>query len=189
VAKKKKRGCLPRILIFFIIIVVAIFGWRMFHEYQYPLKYEAYIYQYSAENEVDPYLVMGMIRTESNFIQDAVSHQNAKGLMQIMDDTAYWIANKMGIENFTINDLNDPETNIKMGTWYISWLLDKFNQNEKTALAAYNGGMGNVNKWLSDDRYSADGKNLVYIPYKETSKYVEKVLRYQANYEKIYKEK
>lgn len=187
-AKKKKKRILPRVLVVFIILAVIIFGCQVIHEYRFPLKYEEYIYEYSSEDQVDPYLVMAMIRTESNFIHDAQSNQKAKGLMQIMDSTAYWIAEKMDMEDFKIIDLKDPETNIKMGTWYIAWLIKHYN-NEQAALAAYNGGLGNVNKWLSDKRYSSNGKSLDKIPYKETREYVDKVIKYQATYEKLYKGK
>lgn len=187
--KKRKRtnnkgGCLG-VLIFLVVIIIGIgVGSRIWQEYNHPLRYETYIEKYSNQYGVDDHLVMAIVRTESNFIHDAQSNKNAKGLMQIMDDTAYWIAKKMDMDSFTIEDLNDPETNIKMGTWYVSWLLEKFDENEETALAAYNGGIGNVNKWLKDDRYSADGKTLLQIPYQETRNYVEKVERYKRYYEK-----
>ena len=176
-------------MVFLIIIVIAIFGGRVLMEYQYPLRYEVYIYEYANENHISPYLVMAMIRTESNFIHDAVSQKDAKGLMQMMDNTAYWVADQMNIDYFKINDLNDPETNIRMGTWYMSYLLEKYDDNEKTALAAYNGGMGNVSKWLSDKNYSDDGETLKKIPYRETEKYVDRVLEYKKNYERFYKDK
>ena len=181
---KKKRGC-GWILFVLILVIVGIgVGSRIWQEYQHPLRYEAYINKYSKEYQVDRHLVMAIIRSESNFIHDATSNKNAKGLMQIMEDTAYWIAQKIPIEDFSIEDLNDPETNIKMGTWYISWLIQHFDGNEQTALAAYNGGIGNVNRWLRDDNYSIDGETLAVIPYKETREYVEKVEKYKAYYEK-----
>ena len=136
-------------------------------------------------NGLDKFLVAAVIKTESNFIHDAHSGK-ARGLMQLTDETAEWIAGKMGIE-FKTDDVDIPEINIKMGCWYLKYLIDKYD-NVDTALAAYNGGMGNVSKWLADKRYSDDGKTLKYIPFEETRNYVKKVNSYKEIYEEKYKD-
>ena len=100
-----------------------------------------------------------------------------------MDTTGEWAAKEIGINYFIPSMLFDPELNIKMGCWYLKNLENEFNENLDLILAAYNGGSGNVNKWLSDEEYSQDGENLDYIPFPETKKYVDKV---KANYN-IYK--
>lgn len=95
--------------------------------------------------------------------------------MQITPDTALWASQKMGVSNYNVSMLNNPEFNIKMGCWYLNDLKQEFNGNMDLVLAAYNGGRGNVEKWLKNSNHSSDGKNLHYIPFKETDKYVKRV--------------
>lgn len=116
-----------------------------------------------------------VIKAESSFNSDARSHKNAKGLMQITEETAYDIATQMGIEGYDVSMLHEPEVNIAMGCWYLNDLSKEFNGNMDLVLAAYNAGRGNVQKWLKDNRYSSDGETLSYIPFAETDKYVKKV--------------
>lgn len=151
--------------------------------YLYPLKYSDYIFLYSAKNGLDPYLVAAVIKTESDFRENVKSNKDAYGLMQITGPTGEWAAQKMKIDNFNVNMLWDPETNIKIGCWYIDNLNEEFNGDVTLMLAAYNGGRGNVQKWLSSEEHSKDGKNLHYIPFKETDMYVKRV---KVNYN-IYK--
>ncbi|MDU3526906.1 MULTISPECIES: lytic transglycosylase domain-containing protein [Clostridium] len=173
-----------RILTILITVFIAYIGITLvMKNYVYPYKYADYINKYSEEYQVDPYLVLAVIKTESNFNKEAVSKRDAKGLMQIMDTTGEWAAKEIGINYFIPSMLFDPELNIKMGCWYLKNLENEFNENLDLILAAYNGGSGNVNKWLSDEEYSPDGENLDYIPFPETKKYVDKV---KANYN-IYK--
>lgn len=154
----------------------------------YPLSHSEEIYKYSSEYSLNPYIVMGVIRAESNFIPDAKSPKSAKGLMQITDSTAEWIAQKMDISDFNSEQLYKmPGLNIKMGCWYLRYLLDKYNNNLDLALCSYNAGQGNVDKWLSDLRYSTDGKNLDKIPFPETKNYVLRVNKYSKEYRKLYK--
>ncbi len=152
----------------------------------YPLKYSECIVKYSYKYKLDPYLVSAIIKTESNFNKDAKSNKNAYGLMQITPDTAKWAAEKMNIKNFNVEMLNDADFNISMGCWYLSNLKEEFNDNMELVLAAYNGGRGNVQKWLKNSEHSSDGKNLHYIPFKETDKYVKKVKVNCNIYERLY---
>lgn len=156
---------------------------RLVAERVFPLRYEAYIEEYANEYGLDKYLVMGVICAESEF--DPTAHSGvAKGLMQITDDTAKWIAGRLGTD-FYKDMAYEPEAGINMGCYYLAYLMDIY-ENEDTALAAYNAGMGNVGKWLSDERYSADGKTLFDIPYSETKKYVKRVRQLEAVYKKLY---
>lgn len=139
---------------------------------------------YSDEYSLDRYLVMALIKAESNYIYDAQSNV-AKGLMQITDETADWICEKLSIENA---DIEDPQTNINMGCYYLSYLLDYYD-DETLALAAYNAGMGNVNKWLLDEKYSKTGKTLDEIPFAETKKYIEKIEKGKNIYLNLYNNK
>lgn len=165
-----------------VIIFYFLFMFAM-KKYVYPYKYSEYVNKYSEEYELDPYLVLAVIKTESNFDSKAVSNKDAKGLMQIMDITGEWIAKELNINYFMPSMIFDPELNIRMGCWYLNNLEYEFDGNLDLILAAYNGGSGNVNKWLNHEEYSSDGENLDYIPFPETKKYVDKV---KANYN-IYK--
>lgn len=165
------------------MIIIAIFSAKSVIRYYFPLKYSDYIVKYSKEYGLDAYFVMAVIKTESNFKRNVKSNKNAIGLMQITPDTAKWAAEKMNITDFQEGMLYDPEFNIRMGCWYLNDLKMEFNNNMKLVLAAYNGGRGNVQKWLSDSEHSTDGENLDYIPFKETDKYIKRV---EVNY-RIYK--
>lgn len=141
----------------------------------YPLYYSDYITKYSKKYNLSPYLVTAVIKTESNFRSKAKSNKNAFGLMQITSSTAKWAANEMEVKDFSEEMLLEPEFNINMGCWYINNLKKEFQGDMDLVLAAYNGGRGNVQKWLSDSSNSKDGKTLHYIPFEETDKYVKKV--------------
>lgn len=166
-----------------VLIIIAIFSAKSMVRYYFPLKYSNYIVKYSKEYSLDVYLVIAVIRTESNFKRYVKSNKNAIGLMQITPDTAKWAAEKMNITDFNEDMLYDPEFNIRMGCWYLNDLKTEFNDDMKLVLAAYNGGRGNVQKWLKNSEHSTDGKNLDYIPFQETDKYIKKV---EVNY-RIYK--
>ena len=164
-----------KIIIWLIIAVVILIGGNYsIEEYVYPYKYSELVNKYSYKYDVDPYLVLAVIKTESKFNPNAESIRGAKGLMQIMDSTGEWIASKLQVDNFTVDMLYNPEINIEFGCWYLNNLLNQFG-DLSLALAAYNGGSGNVTKWLNDPLYSVDGENLTYIPFKETKKYVDRV--------------
>lgn len=153
----------------------------------YPIKYENYVELYSKENGLDKYLVYAVIKAESNFNEKAESSKGAKGLMQLMEDTAKDVAKKIDyleIQEDEIGDkLLEPQINIRLGTKYLALLKGKYN-NINLALVAYNAGSGNVDKWLNNGTLKADGSNLEDIPFKETNNYVKKIL---SNYE-IYKD-
>ena len=176
----------PAKLLTLFLLVVLVLNIGNIARVIYPVKYEEYIYQYANQYEIDPYLVMGMIKTESNFDESAISNKDAKGLMQIMEPTAMWLSGRMELENFSYDDIYRPELNIKMGCYYIAYLLSMYNGNTKTALAAYNAGFGNVDKWLHDETYSKDQINLLSIPFPETRRYVTKVVNNQKVYAALY---
>ena len=148
----------------------------------YPLKYKNYIISYANEYNVDCALVASMINVESGFDKNAISQKGAKGLMQITDKTAIWLCEKLK-EGYEPQKLFDAEFNIKLGTYYMSYLLEKFKDTD-TALASYNAGEGTVKVWLENKSYSLDGKTLDSIPYKETDEYVKKVHNNLKRYQK-----
>lgn len=147
----------------------------------FPLQYEGIIDKYSKVFGVDNHLIYAVIHTESRFDPEVISPAGAVGLMQVTEETADFIAKKLDITDFKVEDLKDPEMNIKMGTYYLSYLQTLFTK-EETVLAAYNAGPNRVKTWLLDPAY-ANGGALTNIPFKETKDYVDRVsLR-----EKIYK--
>jgi soluble lytic murein transglycosylase len=106
----------------------------------YPLRYEAIIRQASEENDLDPSFVAGVIYTESRFRPDAKSHRGAYGLMQLLPKSARFIQRKSSIKG----DYRDPEVNVRLGTWFLGYLNDRYKGHERLMLAAYNSGEGNV---------------------------------------------
>lgn len=177
----------------FALIFVVLIGLGVFSSYKwigkilYPINYKEHIFNYSQQYNIDPYLVAAIIRVESKFNKDALSHKGAKGLMQIAPVTGRWVAGELGIEDYEESLLFNPEINIKIGCWYLNRLNSQFNNNLELVLAAYNGGSGNVVKWLSNKKYSDDGKSLKNIPFKETELYLKKVLKSYDIYMKLYK--
>ena len=152
-----------------------------------PLEYQDIVEKYTAVYGLDKNLVNGVIFSDSHFEPNAVSSAGAKGLMQVTDETGWWAAEQIGLRTDTV-DLTDPDTNIRIGCWYLSWLLDKFDGVTETALAGYNAGHGNVTKWLADEEMSADGITLEEIPYEETKSYVKKVQLAQLVYSYVYRQ-
>ena len=169
-----------------IFLIIILFNIKSIFKSFYPIKYETQIVKYSQRYKVDPHLVAAVIKAESNFNEKAVSNRGAYGLMQIMPDTAMWIAENMEFKDFKVEKLYDTEINIAMGCWYINNLNNEFNGNIDLVLAAYNGGRGNVKKWLKNKAYSDDGKKLNNIPFGETDKYVKKVKTNYNIYLKLY---
>ncbi len=152
-------------------------GLEMSRNIKYPVEYSSYITKYANENDLDPYLVIAVIKQESNFVPDARSSY-AGGLMQLTEETAHEYAGKLGLSNY---DYMEPETNIRIGCYVLRSLIDKYEVVD-TALAAYNAGMGNVDKWLQNSEYSSDGETLKHIPFPETRHYVAKINDYYVEY-------
>lgn len=171
-----------------ILIVIAIYNFKNIQNFIlrkiYIKQYEEYVSEYSNEYGVDENLIYAIIKVESNFDKDATSNKEAKGLMQIMYPTAIDIAKilKMDINEL---EITEPRINIMFGTKYISMLISKYN-NISLALAAYNAGIGNVDKWISDGIIKSSGEDIENIPYKETNNYVRKILRDYKIYTQLY---
>ena len=152
----------------------------------YKLEYTEYVKKYANEYNVDEYLIYAIIKAESNFEPNAESHRGAKGLMQLMYSTAEDISKRIGIE---LNEENilEPDINIKLGTKYISMLIQKYN-NINLALAAYNAGSGNVDGWIEKGTLKSDGSDIENVPFTETNNYVRKILRDYEIYKNMYEE-
>ena len=153
---------------------------------RFKLEYADLIRTYSEEYDLDPTFVAGVIYTESSFQPRATSRVGARGLMQIMPETGRDIAQALG-EPFDEDRLYEPEVSIRYGCCYLREQLDRFDQNEAVALAAYNAGPHRAALWLSE--YGLDSKGrIAYIPFGETDRYVKRVLQAQENYAHLYPE-
>ena len=180
---------LRKIFCLLIIILAVIVGGRhVIKEKFFPYKYQEYVDMYSKEYNLDPLFVLSVIKTESKFDDNAHSHKNAVGLMQITVETGEWAAKEMGYKSFSKDDLYDETYNIRMGCWYLRRLGDMFDNNRDLMIAAYNAGPTNVQNWLENKEYSSNGEELEYIPFGETKKYVDKVNTYYNVYEYLYGE-
>jgi soluble lytic murein transglycosylase len=151
-----------------------------------PLRHDDIIRQQAADKNVDAALIAAVIYTESRF-RDQTSHAGAKGLMQLMPETADYIARKSGGTRFERADLATPQINIAYGTWYLRYLLDKYEGNTILTLAAYNGGEGKVDEWRRDAAARGERFRVAsHVPFKETRDYVGRVLKARGDYRKNY---
>ncbi len=171
------------IIIILSVILVLLTGAFCGVKYLYPVEYEEQITKYADEFGVSKMTVYAVVSCESGFDPNAVSSVGALGLMQITPDTFEWVQKKLdGSVTLDEKALFDPDINLRYGIYLLKLHLEEFS-DEKVALAAYHAGRGKVNEWLADPEISPDGKTLSYIPYDDTSRYVEKV----SNTIKIYK--
>ena len=173
---KKKTIILSVIIITIAFVIINSTNiQRLIQKKIYPKKYTYEVEKYAKEYGVEENLIYAVIKAESNFDELAVSRKNAKGLMQLMYDTAKDVAQMIGIE-IDEEKILEPDENINIGTKYLSILINKY-QNIEVALAAYNAGSGNVDNWISDGIIKSDGSDIENIPFKETNNYVRKILR------------
>lgn len=152
----------------------------------FPIHYRDEIAQVAQKYDQDPYLVAAMVKTESGFDAQAESGAGAVCLMQLMPDTAEWVASKMGKwESGSGPDLTDPGVNLELGVWYLAYLGDLYGDGSLAALAAYNAGLGHVDDWIeaAGGPRSFDASD---IQYQETRRYVERVEHYRALYKRTH---
>jgi soluble lytic murein transglycosylase len=147
-----------------------------------PLRHDDIIRQQAEDKDLDPSLIAAVIYAESRF-RDQTSHAGARGLMQLTPTTAAEIARRSGGTRFVPQDLATPQVNISYGSWYLAWLLRHYGDNEMLAVAAYNAGTGNVDRWISRN----PGLDRGEIPFPETRAYVDKVLRARDAYRREYR--
>jgi peptidoglycan lytic transglycosylase len=192
---RRRRQVLRRRLAFLVAVAVgglaialAIAPWtdHAVQEVTLPLRHDDIIRQQAQDKDLDPALIAGVIFAESHF-RDQTSHAGAKGLMQLMPATADYIAQKSGGTAFVQGDLATPQVNIAYGSWYLRYLLDKYDDRVVLALAAYNAGQGNVDAWLADvDGRGEQFRAADHIPFPETRDYVRKVLEAREDYRRAY---
>jgi len=151
-----------------------------------PLRHDDIIRQQARDKELDPSLIAAVIYAESKFVNGQTSSAGAQGLMQVTPDTAHFIARRSGGDAFRTEDLNTPQVNISYGSYYLRYLLNRYGGNTTLAVAAYNAGEGNVDKWLAAAR--AEGKRFrrADIPFPETRTYVGRVFNARADYRRSY---
>jgi soluble lytic murein transglycosylase len=162
----------------------------------FPLAYYDLVMQHSKTNNLDPFLILALVYAESRYKTDALSRAGATGLMQLIPHTARKMAKELGQDSLSSKSLNDPDTNLKLGCYYLAKLIKEFSQDKSKdqlmpllqALASYNAGEDNVNEWKDQYQKVAPGPDefLEMIPFIETRVYVRKVLAHYAIYNNIY---
>ena len=150
-----------------------------------PLAYSDVIRHQAADKHLDPALIAAVIYAETKF-DPRRSSAGAEGLMQILPQTAEFLARRSGATTFTVADLASPQVNIAYGTYYLRYLLDRYGGQKMLALAAYNAGETNVDDWVSRARQDGRSLTLDDIPFPQTQAYVEKVLKAQRDYRRTY---
>lgn len=181
---KKSAGYFLKILTVIFILGATCLAAVSILKTLYPRQYSNFVEIYSQQNNLSEELVYAVIECESGFDEKAESYLGAKGLMQIMPETFFWLQEKLG-ESLPEEKLFEAETAIKYGCYFYGQLLSQF-EDEATAVAAYHAGAACVEEWLGDTNYSDNGKTLKEIPYPTTAHYVEKVMNIKKLYQKLY---
>lgn len=171
-----------------ILAIIALLSYSWIVKLLHPVPFKQMVEEAALEWNLDPFLLVAVMKVESGFDPRAVSAKGARGLMQIMPDTGAWAAVQLGMEPFHPDDLFIPDINLRIGAWYLSYLSQRFNDRLVLALAAYNGGQGNVQQWLTSMRWSGEVETVQDIPYGETRRYVIRVLRTYESYKDTYQD-
>lgn len=168
-----------------LLVVIAMQLGSQARRHALPLSEAAVIRRQAAEKHLDPALIAAVIYAESKF-EPRPSSAGAEGLMQILPETAYFIAHLSGGSRFTAEDLQTPSINVAYGSYYLRYLLDHYGGRELPAIAAYNAGLSNVDAWSA--HAAAGGGRLAVgdIPFPETREYVQRVLAAQREYRASY---
>lgn len=187
-----------------LLLVLSIVSWRAFSAYQvrqaeqrrleqeakerqnHPLLYREIIEENARQFNLDPALISAIILCESSFNASAKSSKDALGLMQLMPETADWVAGKLDVDNYTPDMVLQPAVNIRFGAWYLQFLSNRFDGDVTKMICAYHAGQGNVAAWLQNPKYSRDGITLDTIAVESTRIYAERVLNARAIYQKHY---
>lgn len=171
------------VLIFGLVSFVFALAPSLLFKSMYPLRYENEITTSASAHGVDPYLVAAVIRSESSWDPEASSHQGARGLMQLMPETAQDMVAKGLVDGkrYSYENLEDPAINIEYGCAYLSYLMTYFNGATDRAIAAYNAGMGNVDGWAKQDKLLHNA-----ITFPETQAYLVRVNMAKARYQELY---
>ena len=182
-----EKGIVTVLLVFLSLALLALFLAQSTVELRREKRESTYVQTArlaAAEFKVPLPLVLAVIRTESDFRPNAVSEAGACGLMQLLPDTFSFLREDIFGDDLPDSEIFDPTVNIRYGTYYLSYLFEKFG-NWFTALAAYNAGEGRVSAWLKDKELAPDGR-LAIIPFSETAEYVQSALEHYGEYRNKY---
>src|SRR3954451_12186927 len=186
VRRRRQRLVLGLVALVGVVLLIGLHPLKhAVQEITLPLRHEDIIRQQSEKKDLDPALVAAVIYQESKFA-DRTSVAGARGLMQITPDTARFIAKQSGGIRFTLQDLGTPQINIAYGTWYLRWLLDRYDERQALAIAAYNAGFGHVDEWVRQAGGADQFDPKTDIPYPETRNYVQQVLQRRKDYARRY---
>lgn len=169
----------------FLLDMLISWGERI--AYPKPETYAKYVKTYAERFDVPEHVIYAVIEVESDFDADAVSDAGAVGLMQLMPDTFKWLTQSILFEYCDVGLRYDPETNIRHGTCYLSWLYERYGRWD-LVFAAYNAGQGNVDEWLDNEEYADGEGGLAEIPFTETRNYVGKVTSAMEKYDRLYRD-
>jgi len=158
---------------------------RPYWEALFPKAYWNDLHRFASQNSLDPYLVASLIRQESEFNPNAISHANAVGLMQLLPGTGRKVAKDLKMRHFTPSQLYTPTVNLELGTAYFKSMIDRFGSPEY-ALAAYNAGADRVEDWKSQGKYRDMAEFVESIPFTETREYVQAIMRNTSVYKQLY---
>ena len=178
--RRRRRGAALLVVFALVALLGALAAPDLVRQVTHPLEYEAEIRASAGKFGVEPSLVAAVIKAESRFDPEATSSRGAYGLMQLLPETARFVSERTGISA----DYRDPETNIRIGTRYLSYLQSRYAGDQRLALAAYNSGEGRVDRWLSRGDFNVSRD----IPFAETRDYVRNVTESQRVYEDLYGE-
>lgn len=182
-----------RLLAVLLVLAAVIFAFpgvrRPIETARYPRKYAAEVERWAAEYGLDPLLVYSFIRTESGFDPHATSSVDARGLMQMTEETFDWLHGKLApAEPLSFDDLYDPDVSVRFGCYYLHLCLERYSGDISTAAAAYHSGWGTVDTLLQMEEHSADGETLQGFPYSQMNHYVQKITACYAKYQTLYGE-
>src|SRR5947209_15262872 len=187
-AVRRRRGALVLAVVILAVIGVVLampLARKAVNEFTLPLSYSDVIRTQAVDKHLDPALIAAVIYAETKF-DPRPSSAGAEGLMQILPQTAEFLARRSGATTFNVSDLATPQVNIAYGSYYLRYLLDHYGGSTMLALAAYNGGEANVDHWVARARARGQHLTIRDIPFPETRAYVEKVLRAQRDYRRTY---
>ena len=174
-------------LLALVLLVAAPHLWHRAEQLLYPRKYEQMVDQWAQTYNLDPLLVDAFIRTESGFDPVATSSVDARGLMQMTEETFLWLRSKIAPdESLTFDDLYDPAVSIRFGCYYLHLCMERYGGDVATAAAAYHSGWGTVDNLLRMEEHSSDGQTLKGFPYNQMHHYVEKITASYAVYTRLY---
>ncbi len=167
-----------------VVVAMPLFR-KAVNEFTLPLTNADIIRQQAAEKHLEPALIAAVIYAETKF-DPRPSAAGAQGLMQILPQTAEFLARRSGATTFRVSDLGTPEVNIAYGSYYLRFLLDHYGGSKMLAVAAYNGGEANVDSWVARARAHGRRMTISQIPFPETQAYVRKVLNAEGDYRHTY---